>query len=476
MSDPLQSVASNPLQDPSFVTTPPPNFSSPFDDNPFASDATGPSSGAGSAPGGGAAGTTHSSTTASTIIGGGGGSYGDSFGAGIGSGGFEANGSSRHDTAEDEDGNDSNVNGSTADDGAMQNGSSTSSVEVKIDERLNPYAAKPTRPCCETDRRLRTVSVEVFNPLLTSESLDQQGKAAITIAEAQKCSEGSGSFIAYIIRTDIPSIGLHLESKHRYSDFESLNRLFRKVHPTIVVPPIPDKHSVADYAARPGKAKDDPKIIETRKKTLQSFLNRVAAHPVLGREHVLHRFLDGAGGNWTEILMDSGLAHYLKKKDPLAGIKLTDSLLKNPDQHFLASEDYTYRFGVQLANITKFHRRIVKHHAEIALAGSDLGASYNGWSLTETGPSAKIAHAIEAVGEAVDTTVSATSQLVQHLEDHVSNPMAEYEKLTKSIETILRWRHSRHVNYEGVTEQLVTRRVTLAKLESSEQESQRLSA
>ncbi|KAJ3215325.1 Sorting nexin, cytoplasm-to-vacuole targeting pathway/endosomal sorting [Dinochytrium kinnereticum] len=248
------------------------------------------------------------------------------------------------------------------------------------------------------------------------------------------------------------------------------------MHPTVVVPPVPEKHSVADYASRPGKAKEDPKIIENRKRTLQTFLNRVAAHPVLGKEHVLHRFIDGSGGSWTDILMDSGVAHFLKKKDPNAGLKLTDSLLKNPDPHFLASEDYTYRFGVQLGNIVKYHRRIVKHHAESAAVGSDLGAAYNGWSLTEMGPSGQLSHAIELVGEAVDKTVSATSQMVIWLDDKVTDPLSEYEKLTKSIDKILRWRHARHVHFETVSENLINKRLALAKLENSEMESQRLQA
>jgi hypothetical protein len=102
---------------------------------------------------------------------------------------------------------------------------------------------------------------------------------------------------------------------------------------------VPEKHSVADYAARPGKAKDDPKIIERRKRALQSFLNRVVCHPILAREHVVHLFLQ-AGNAWTDILAGSGLSHYMKKKEKMGGIKLTDSLLKNPGEwtySFLAS-------------------------------------------------------------------------------------------------------------------------------------------
>ncbi|KAJ3114921.1 Sorting nexin, cytoplasm-to-vacuole targeting pathway/endosomal sorting [Phlyctochytrium bullatum] len=463
----------NPLEDPNFTTTPPPPlpaFHSPFAtnaapvlDNPFnaapssAVDASGFSSSASVI---GADFETRSAPPAAAAS-----AYDHDDDA------ADVSGQSHGAVSADEE--------STGGAGGLANSAIGGKPDfpVNVDERLNPYSKLQTRPCCGTDRAFRSVSPNVFNPLLTSDPLDQQDKPAITISDAVKTSEGAGSsYIAYVIRTDIPSIGLHLEAKHRYSDFESLQRFFRRIHPTIVVPPVPEKHTVADYAARPGKAKEDPKIIENRKRTLQSFLNRVAAHPILGKEHVLHRFIDGQGGSWTDILMDSGMAHFMKKKDPASGLKLTDSLLKNPDPHFLASEDYTYRFGIQLGNIIKYHKRIVKHYADMAAVGSDLGAAYNGWSLTETGPTHALAHAVEAVGEAVDNTVSATSQLVLWMDDKVTDPLNEYDKLTKQIDKILRWRHSKHVAFEQVSETLDTKRQALIKLEASELESQRLQA
>jgi sorting nexin-41/42 len=66
-----------------------------------------------------------------------------------------------------------------------------------------------------------------------------------------------------------------------------------RLFPTLIIPPIPEKHSVADYAAAPRKATEDVNIIELRKRMLQSFLNRLAQHPILRRDHVVHRFLIG---------------------------------------------------------------------------------------------------------------------------------------------------------------------------------------
>lgn len=65
------------------------------------------------------------------------------------------------------------------------------------------------------------------------------------------------------------------------------------LYPTLIIPPIPSKQTIGDYAIKQGKAKEDVGMIARRKRMLQTFLNRVARHPILSNEHVFHRFLEG---------------------------------------------------------------------------------------------------------------------------------------------------------------------------------------
>lgn len=85
----------------------------------------------------------------------------------------------------------------------------------------------------------------------------------------------------------------NIEARHRYSDFESLRASLVKLYPTLIIPPIPSKQTIGDYAVKQGKAKEDATMIARRKRMLQTFLNRLARHPILSNEHVFHRFLDG---------------------------------------------------------------------------------------------------------------------------------------------------------------------------------------
>lgn len=103
---------------------------------------------------------------------------------------------------------------------------------------------------------------------------------------------GKMLFLRQAPRTVLTSLQ-NAEARHRYSEFESLRLNLVKLYPTIIIPPIPSKQTLGDYAVKQAKAKEDAALISRRKRMLQTFLNRVAKHPILSNDHVFHRFLDG---------------------------------------------------------------------------------------------------------------------------------------------------------------------------------------
>ena len=120
-----------------------------------------------------------------------------------------------------------------------------------------------------------------------------------------KTAEHSNTtYIAYVIKTGVCIVLCHLvrvlttrsqnfDARRRYSEFESLRNGLSKLYPTLIVPPIPSKQTIGDYAVKQGKAKEDVAMIARRKRMLQMFLNRIARHPILSHEQVFHKFLDG---------------------------------------------------------------------------------------------------------------------------------------------------------------------------------------
>ncbi|KAJ3384647.1 Sorting nexin, cytoplasm-to-vacuole targeting pathway/endosomal sorting [Entophlyctis sp. JEL0112] len=364
----------------------------------------------------------------------------------------------------------------------------------------NPHIPRKNAPCCNIDAVLAASPTSYFLPVLSTANV-LSPEPAICVPEALKV----GDHIEFVIRASLHNCNILIDTRHRYSEFESFQRLLRRMHPTILVPPVPEKQSVADYAVAknpislPGtghggfgisgkSSRDDSKLVETRRRQLQTFLNRVAAHPILGREHAFHGFLDPRGRSFSDMLQDCGVAHYLKIKDAkkqtanAVGLRISDALLKNPDSHFLAAEEYTYKFGHQLSHLLKHKKRMLKHLGDSAHTGTELGGLYNSWSLIAAPPphaqnsadESDLPRFIESVGEAIDRTVTSQFKLLRSWEERVWEPLSGYEKLTAAIEGTLRWRHLMHVEYETSSEALVASRALVAKLEGAESEADRI--
>ena len=60
---------------------------------------------------------------------------------------------------------------------------------------------------------------------------------------------------------------------------------------------------MADYAAKPTKAKEDASIIDQRKRMLAVFLNRCRRIPSVLDDGVYWRFLD-PNSSWVSVLLD----------------------------------------------------------------------------------------------------------------------------------------------------------------------------
>ena len=80
--------------------------------------------------------------------------------------------------------------------------------------------------------------------------------------------------------------------QRRYSEFASLRATLVSLHPTIIIPPIPEKHQMSDYVAKPTRAKEDQGIIDLRKRMLAVFLNRCRRMREVLEDGVFWRFLD----------------------------------------------------------------------------------------------------------------------------------------------------------------------------------------
>ncbi|KUL90716.1 hypothetical protein ZTR_00004 [Talaromyces verruculosus] len=349
----------------------------------------------------------------------------------------------------------------------------------------------------------------------------------ILITDAGKNHEGGGGYIVYTIRTG------DLEVRRRYSEFASLRQTLVSLHPTLVIPPIPEKHTMADYAAKPTKAKEDSAIIELRKRMLGVFLNRCRKMKEVREDGVWWRFLD-PNVSWSEVLHSHPASSVPKnnlKAPPLdpanptpahawlpvpsASAKLrsssTTSTSGTPtspseysqtpstaahstpgvqvlgrfpptsktlseqdlDPYFINFEASTRELELLLqGNIEKVNRRTLSHLSSLSADLMELGARYNGFSLSEQSPT--VAAAIERIGQAADTSYIETEELSAALGANFAEPMRESAQFASVVRSVLRYRVLKRVQEEMTRDELAKKKALLESLERSEQEAKRI--
>jgi len=284
----------------------------------------------------------------------------------------------------------------------------------------------------------------------------------ITITDALKITDMSGtSFIVYVIRTSEPEKNSTLlEVRRRYSEFASLRNLLHQYYPSLIIPPIPEKHSLTEYAIKQGKAKDNPKIIEKRKRMLQVFLNRLGKHPVFASLHIFHVFLEP--GNWLEY------------ENKMSKVSIPISLTS-----FDVSEELQYKdikknvkeFMKCIALLSKSHNNLMNLYQNLSHSYSSLGASYNGWSLHEVG----LSPVLEAVGQSSDNNRLALCRMISLLDITVMESLQEYNAFSKIILNIITWYKNNYRQYYYICNSLSKKQKKLENLIRAEERAQKRS-
>lgn len=305
----------------------------------------------------------------------------------------------------------------------------------------------------------------------------------IRIVDAISSSEFSkSSYIVYVI------VSPGHESKRRYSEFEALREGLVELHPTLILPPLPSKHNLVDYATKQGRAKSDPALLAKRKRMLERFLQRIDEHPVLHIDVVFRRFLD-ARYTWHEIARLPPLSTLPKNNlaappqnpaDPDAPIcysvlpvPLHPNKLAMPHMRFQESEAFTNRFQTHMSHIMEpANRRLMRRWYDVASDMADVGALLNAQSVSEQNQ--VLAAAIERTGQAADTCYLSLTEMLAGWEARVAEPLYDYTQYASILQRIIKWRHLKHQQFEVAQEMLEDKQRRLHELERIEANSARL--
>lgn len=143
------------------------------------------------------------------------------------------------------------------------------------------------------------------------------------------------------------------------------------------------------------------------------------------------------------------------------------------DPYFISFEAGTKELETLLTGpIEKVNRRTLTHLSSLSSDLAELGARFNGFSLSEPSPS--LAAAIERVGQAVDSSYIATEELSGSLGASFAEPMRESAQFAGVVRSVLRYRILKRVQQEMTNDDLIKKKSLLESLERSESEARRI--
>lgn len=237
------------------------------------------------------------------------------------------------------------------------------------------------------------------------------------------------------------------EVRRRYQDFMWLKGRLEEAHPTLIVHPLPEKFVMRGMVER-----FNEDFIETRKRALNRFLNKIAEHPIFSSSEDFKLFLTAETGALASH-KKQGPGFLSRMGESVRGLAATVRGIKNRPEEFTAMQEYVEAFGQKMSSLDKVTQRIVREQKEYLEELKECAPTYTLWSNSEE----ELAEPLKCMAGSLDRCFKETEEQVKHLNDNLTPIIHEYVLCTDTLKTVLRRRDNIQAELEAKTEALVAK-------------------
>lgn len=287
-----------------------------------------------------------------------------------------------------------------------------------------------------------------------------QNGTPILVTDPRRVGEGRDSHVEYLVQIEGHAV------RRRFSEFDSFREALVKAIPTCIIPPLPDKDGLTlnavSFNLLASNTPVDPDALEKRRVHLQSFLNRIAKHPILSAQTLFHRFLEAEAWTGVKVEESVSLLNSASVSSILGGFNIMSARVQRPEARFLDLQNHSTKFGQQIAALERNCRRLERRQSDLGGDYAELGAIFQSFASNEK----ELAQALTKTGEAVDGVFLSSRFMVSELGSTVLEPMQEYISYVNSIKTVLRVHEQRHATVEAMMDQLQGKRDQLKSIEA----------
>ncbi|XP_034717981.1 sorting nexin-7 [Etheostoma cragini] len=237
------------------------------------------------------------------------------------------------------------------------------------------------------------------------------------------------------------------EVRRRYQDFLWLRSRLEESHPTLIVHPLPEKFVMKGMVER-----FNEDFIETRRKALHRFLDKISAHPILSYSQHLKVFLT------AEELMShkkQGPGFLSRMGETVRAVANSVRGLRSRPEEFTLMQEYVEDFSTKICSVDKVTQRIIKEQREYLDELKQYSPTYSQWAESEE----ELAEPLRAVASCVERCGLETEEQIQHLSEVLVPALHEYVLCAETLKAVMRRRDNIQAEFEAKKEALESRRV-----------------
>ncbi|XP_068604292.1 sorting nexin-7 [Brachionichthys hirsutus] len=295
--------------------------------------------------------------------------------------------------------------------------------------------------------------ISIINQYRLNEEEEQQQDVnikdlVITVDHPESQVSAIETFIMYRVVTKTSRSEFNsseYEVRRRYQDFLWLRSRLEENHPTLIVHPLPEKFVMKGMVER---FNDD--FIDTRRKALHRFLNKISEHPILSCNPHFKVFLTS-----QELLSHRKQASgFLSRMgDTVRAVANSVRYPRSRPEEFTVMQDYVEDFRNKMSSVDKVSQRIVKEQREYLEELKQYSPAYTRWAESEE----QTSDPLRGVASCVERCREETGEQIHHLSENLVPVLRECVLCAETVKAVMRRRDSIQAEFEAKNEVRVHR-------------------
>ncbi|XP_069934099.1 sorting nexin-7 isoform X3 [Oryctolagus cuniculus] len=234
------------------------------------------------------------------------------------------------------------------------------------------------------------------------------------------------------------------EVRRRYQDFLWLKGKLEEAHPTLIIPPLPEKFIVKGMVER---FNDD--FIETRRKALHKFLNRIADHPTLTFNEDFKVFLTAQAWELSSH-KKQGPGLLSRMGQTVRAVASSMRGVRNRPEEFMEMNNFIETFSQKINLVDKISQRIYKEEREYFDEMKEYGPIHVLWSASEE----DLVDTLKGVASCIDQCCKATEKRMSGLSEALLPAVHEYVLYSEILMGVMKRRDQIQAELDSKVEAL----------------------